>query len=99
MAKPNFGQVFLGGVQSLLQHNTERGLRELPGNLLLQGRLLEDVEITTGTAKVAHGLGRRPRGWLIVDQDASATIWRTEWDDKFIGFDASATVLVKIWVF
>lgn len=99
MAKPNFAKTFLGGVQSLLQHNTERGLRELPGNLIMQGKLLEDLEVTTGSLKVAHGLGRKPRGWFIVDADANETVWRTEWDGKFIGFDASGTITVNVWVF
>lgn len=99
MAKPNFGKVFLGGVQSLLQHNTEEGLRNAPGGLITKGRLIEGVQLTTAGLRLAHGLKRRPRGFLIVDADANATVWRTEWDASFLHLDASATVTVSIWVF
>lgn len=99
MAKPNFGQVFLGGVSSLLQHNTERGLRDLPGNIITQGRLIENQEVATAGTRIPHGLKRRLRGWFLVGQDANATVWETARDESFLSLDASATVTVSIWVF
>lgn len=99
MAKPNFGQMFIGGIGSLLQHNTERGLREIPGNLIMQGRLLEGLTVSTTATPIAHGLGRRPRGFFVVDRQGNTQIWRTAWDTKFITLDASASDTVSIWVF
>lgn len=99
MAKPNFGQVFLGGVQSLLQHNTERGLRESPGGLITQGKLMEGIAVSTTTTPFPHGLGRRPRGWFPVDRDADVRVWRVSWDDKFLTLDASGNATINIWVF
>ena len=99
MPKPRFSKVVMEGVQAMLQHNTERGLRDLPGNLIAQGKLLEDLEVTTATLRVAHGLGRKPRGWFPVDKNADARVWRTAWDAKFITFNASVTVTINAWVF
>lgn len=36
---------------------------------ILQGKLIEAVVLTGGTTrKIAHGLGRKPRGWIVVKQ-------------------------------
>lgn len=38
-------------------------------------RILEDVELTSGTtARIPHGLGRRLRGWIVVRTNEGATL-------------------------
>lgn len=55
-----------------------RGLADdLAGEpFLAEGRLVEDVEFTGGTAAfVDHGLGRRARGWVeVTPADATARV-------------------------
>lgn len=66
---------------------------------IMDGRLLEGVSLSTTASAVAHGLGRRPRGWLVVDNDSGVTVYRTEWDSRTMTLTASATCTASIWVF
>lgn len=57
------------------------------------------VVLTTTTALVSHGLGKRPVGWLIIDKNAQADIWRdplVEVTADKIPLRASATVTCDI---
>lgn len=56
---------------------TDRALRELRG--LVDGRsftdgakVLTDLELTTSVQRIAHGLGRRPVGYLVVRTKTAA---------------------------
>lgn len=67
---------------------------------LLDGVLLPSQELaTSATNHVTHKLGRTPRGYLVIDQDANARIWRVSWDTMFLDLQTSATVSVRLWVF
>jgi hypothetical protein len=69
-------------------------------NLLTQGQLLSGVELASGTTAVNHLLGRKMIGWAIVDQDASANIYRSApMNDQTLTLTSSATVTVNLWVF
>lgn len=78
-------------------------LRPLLANPLLDGLLLEDVELANGVTEVPHKLGRELRGWLIVRQDANASIWDSQTAhtrrNVSLMLNASAAVTVSIWVF
>lgn len=71
---------------------------------LIQGELLTDITITSGTPlEVSHQLGRRIQGWAVVRQNAQADIWDTPGsasaEKTRITLNASATVTVSLWVF
>lgn len=70
----------------------------LPG-----GRLVTGVALTTTTALVKHGLGKKFTGWLVVDSTANAVVYRdttSTADNKVhIPLKASATTTVSLWVF
>jgi len=87
----------------LLQQNVKKWAKILEDNPLLDGRLIEDVEITAAalTIDVNHGLGRQPRGWIITDFTALAgtAIVRDAWDTNTITFTASAACDLDLWVF
>lgn len=89
-------------------------------NPLLAGRLLEtetdangheiEIVLTTTARNIAHKLGRKYRGWFIIDRNADARVWvdppvgvplvdPNPDRERFLRLDASATVTVKIWVF
>ena len=66
---------------------------------IIKGRHIPGVNITTTDTLVAHGLGRTPIGWIVVDQDADARIWRVKIDAQYLCLIASANVSVSLWVF
>lgn len=66
---------------------------------LLDGVLKSDQSVTTSTATIKHGLGRRPLGWLILTKDANADVWETSRSNTDLVLDSSATVTVDLWVF
>jgi hypothetical protein len=84
----------------MLQSAIEAAFRSLDRVPLLDGRLIENIELTTTERKIPHNLGRKPKGYLIVDTNAAATVHRSsESDDRYLPLTSSATVTVKIWVF
>lgn len=65
----------------------------------LDGRLIEDIVVTTSTVSVAHKLSRQPRGWFIVSKNANADVWESSKSSSYLVLDSSATVTISIWVF
>lgn len=66
---------------------------------LQPGVLLTFVFDGIKTTSVVHGLGRVPRGWIVVDQLVFNAFNRVSWDDgklELMGFSADT---VKVWVF
>lgn len=81
------------------QRDARNAIRDLdvPGARKI---MVRGVVLASGvTNRVAHGLGRIPTNWLVVDKNAQADVWR---DTSFtatndlIGFRASAAVTVDI---
>ncbi len=66
-----------------------------------QGVLVSGVELATGSANsVAHNLGRKPKGWLVVSPQADARIWQSATPDAtYLYLNASAAVTTALWVF
>jgi len=77
---------------------TEEFNKQFINNPFLVGNVFT-ATITPSTATINHGLGSVPLGWIVLDQDAGANIWKTSSDDKTITFDSSATVNIKVWIF
>ncbi len=82
-----------------LQNQVEQVLNPVLKNILLDGVIITDIDISTAGAEVEHKLNRKPLGWFLVDNTTESTIWRTGWDQRIITFDASATSVFSIWVF
>lgn len=86
-----------------VQDNVRQYLGQLSGKLL-SGNILEGIALdSASTVDVPHMLGRSYQGWIILDQDGSAIIWRdsgaTSDGTKFLPLKTSANVTVNIWVF
>lgn len=83
------------------QRATREAVKGINESIFFDGRLIEDVDLTTTAVDVEHGLGRTVRGFIIVNKDANADVWRTDSsnESKFIKLDASGTVTVSLWVF
>lgn len=76
-------------------------LRAVP---LLDGHLLEDVVLKGGgeTTKIAHGLGRKPKGHIIVKRNAAVTYTIDQTattPSRELWLLASGAATVTLWVF
>lgn len=103
MALPNFRRVNtkLNDLK-LLQDSLDAALRPIIDKLILDGRLIEDIELTTGQANlIDHRLGRSIRGYVVVKRDADARVWDSVPDRPATQIDlrSSANVTISIWVF
>ena len=57
------------------------------------------ADLALGSNMVAHGLRKTPTGWIVIDRDSAATVYRTAWDKTHLTLQVSAAVTVKMWVF
>lgn len=78
--------------------------RDIVSKEVLDGRLIENIAITTGTEKtINHGLGRAIRGWIVTRTSAGATVWDSQSNNTTpratLVLNASANVTISIWVF
>lgn len=85
------------------QESVRLSFEKLSGVPFLDGTLIEDVTITTGTPKVVnHGLGREPVGFLVLDRDANAIVWQSTTTVNYANrmtLNSSANVTISLWVF
>ena len=89
---------------NMLQENVAVFLDQIVVNPRLDGILIEDVQLTSGsTTTVNHGLGRKIRGWEIVYKNANADIWAADANqtlpNRQLVLSCSATAKVNLWVF
>lgn len=67
---------------------------------LVPGVLLTNVKVGTAATAVKHGLNRQPQGWILVDLQKQATVWRTVWDNNTITLLSSVdNTTISLWVF
>lgn len=91
----------LGDVQRL-QDALSKVFNAIQTKQILDGRLIENVAIVTGTAKeIDHGLQKPVRGWIVIDKNAQATVWSTASDlpNRTLILNTSADVTVSLWIF
>ena len=75
---------------------------KLPRIPLISGLLLEAVELTTTSVPVAHKLGRKARGYILVGHNIATTfqIYKTQaHDENYLYLASTATVEADLWVF
>jgi hypothetical protein len=82
----------------LIQGNVADAIAPLEKSPLTGGVFISALFLSIGTNKVAHLLGRTPTRWAIMDLNASATIYRLSWDDKFLTLQSSTDCTVSLWV-
>ena len=87
-----------------LQYRLEETLRPVTDSSILGGILIKDVDLASGTStKVAHKLGRKLQGWIIVGKTAAQHVYdenEGESDlDEFLHLTAGGTVTVNVWIF
>lgn len=85
---------------SLQQTRWKSILDPLLANPLNNISILEDVSLVTGANTINHLLGRMMQGWLILDINGAATIYRSEpMNDITLTLTSSANVTVNLGVF
>lgn len=90
------------GIQSLdlLQSKWKAELDPKLGNVLANGLLISNVSLSIGDNVINHKLGRVQQGWILVDQNAGATIYRSAaLNDSTLTLNSSAGVTISLWVF
>lgn len=64
------------------------------------GRLVSDVALINGTTVINHKLGRKQQGYMITDQSAAASIYRSAaLNDITLTLTSNAGCTVSLWVF
>jgi hypothetical protein len=87
----------------LLQTQWAQNINPLLRNPLLQGRLIEGVELVSGDNTINHLLDRKLRGWVLTGISAAAQIYDKQATNAspqqtlILNSDASCTV--ALWVF
>jgi hypothetical protein len=82
-----------------LQRNIEDFLKASVPEFLANGEDLGQLVLASGANVVNHKLQRVPQGFLILDQNANASVYRTAATDRTVTLTASAAVTVKVWVY
>lgn len=83
-----------------LQDNVDEVLRVISRKEILDGRIISDIEITSGTTKtVNHGLDRQPQGYIVIKNSSNAVIYGDTFTSSTLELDASANTTIDIWVF
>jgi hypothetical protein len=86
---------------STIQRNTSEFAQQLIGNPLLDGNLLKDIAVSVTATEFAHGLGRKPQGYIVVKASTGVTLSDSAslTPNTTIKLTASASSTVSIWVF
>jgi hypothetical protein len=82
-----------------VQDSIEPTIRDIVGKSILDGLLLEDISLSSGSNIISHRLGRVPRGWIVVRKSSTATIYDNSIDEYYLNLTASAVCRVSLWVF
>ena len=90
-----------------VQTNIANTLSPVLKSLIIDGVLVKDIVLANGVNRVNHTLGRVPEGWLIVDHNTAATVFKTVptsaantiTDSSTISLTSSGAVTVSIWFF
>ncbi len=62
--------------------------------------ILKSVTLIIGETKIPHLLGQVQRGWLVLDVNASATIYRSKpFDGSYLYLTSNAVATVSLGVF
>ena len=71
-------------------------------NLLVQGRLIPDINLINGTIAINHGLGRVPQGWFLVAPNGAATVYQAAFQPNptlQLTLTSNAAIVASVWAF
>ena len=87
-----------------IQERLEDILLPVASASIIDGRLISDIDLASGTTSIiTHSLGRNISGWIVVSKDAAQHVYDVQSSnddpDKFLYLTAGGTVTVSVWVF
>lgn len=83
----------------LLQTSWSASINPVLKNPIANGILIE-TPLINGSNIINHRLGRKPQGYIIVDQDALASFFRSApFSELTLALDSSANVTVRLYIF
>lgn len=87
-----------------LQDSLDAVLNIIRGKQIIDGRLIEDIELSTTALNINHGLDNEVRGWIVVKKNANADVYEatsasTDLPKKQLKLIATAAVTISLWVF
>ncbi len=75
-------------------------LNPLIANPINNVSVLSDIKLLTGTNVINHLLGKNQQGWMVVDIQGPATVYRSApFNNKTLTLTSSADVMVSIGVY
>lgn len=84
----------------LLQNSWAKQLNPVLGLSQLDGVMLENISLSIGANTINHLLSRQMIGWYLTDQNAPASIYRSQaLNSKTLTLTSDAAVTVNIWAF
>lgn len=87
----------------LVETNWSAVLNPVIDNPIVQGHILSNVALTTGTNTINHKLGRKLQGWIVVGRNNASTIYDNQAANPNpqlnLILTASAGVTVNLYVF
>lgn len=84
----------------LMQTAWASAINPIIKNPVMNGLILGPISLVTGLNKIDHLLGRVIQGWVIIDRDGTATIYRSApFNDKTLSLTVSANINIKLYVF
>jgi hypothetical protein len=88
---------------SQLQNAIALWTSQLTNNPILSGRLIEDIDVTSGSTIIDHGLKAPVRGYIITKVSANVNIWCDPANQTLpntqLVLDSSGTATISLYVF
>ena len=83
-----------------MQTKWKAAITPVINNEINQGSLIEGVALINGATVINHLLGRQMVGWMIVDINAAATVYRSAGlNDKTLTLTSDAIAIASVWDF
>jgi hypothetical protein len=71
-------------------------------NILMQGQLLQNIELINGVTYIDHKLGRQPQGWFLSAPKGPATVYQAAQQTNptlTLTLISDAAITSDLWVF
>jgi hypothetical protein len=82
--------------------NVEKFSQQVILGRLLDNVIITGIELSTSITQVAHKLGRRPLGWIVVRKNSGVNVWEPSNSDspaRLINLQASGIVTIDLLFF
>ncbi len=90
-------------ILAMLQDQWASQINPVLANPLVQGRLISNISLVTGSNTINTLLGRKLQGYIVVMKSANVTIYDTQatnpMPDKTLQLVASGPAAISLWCF